>query len=159
MGAGRRWLLGGLAVVVAIALGVGIGFWLHSRGEGAPAAAPGSSAGPGSFPSASPVPTVAPVAPFTDADSTRISAALGSPDPATTATVLASEFRDLFLRSGVQAVPPGSTITVLTDRFMAVRPDYASVPLTVAGPQPGNFVAVLLYEDGEWLVATTEEVG
>jgi hypothetical protein len=158
MGAGRRWLLGGLAVVVAIALGVAAGVWMHSRGEGSPAAASGSSVRPGSFPSASPVPTAAPVAPFTDADSTRISAALSSPDPATTATVLASEFREQFLQSGVQAVPPGSTITLLTDRFTAVRPDYASVPFTVVGPQSGNFVAVLLYEDGQWLVATTQEV-
>jgi hypothetical protein len=104
------------------------------------------------------VPTVSPVAPFTTQDAQRISSALGSSDRSTTATVLAPELRGDFVKSGVQAVPPGSSVSVLADRFVALRPDYASVPMVVTGPRSGNFVAVLSYEQGAWLVVTTQEV-
>lgn len=116
-----------------------------------------SSASP-AFPSPSPVPTVAPIVPFTAADAHRISTALASPDSSTAASVLVPEVRVEFLRAGVRAVPPGSTVTVLTDRFEAVRPDFGSVPVVVSGPESGRFVALLLYEQGQWLVATTQEV-
>lgn len=156
----RRWLTVALLVVVPIAVGVAVGLWLtRDGGPGAPAAGGSpAAAGATSFPAPAPVATVAPVAPFTAADADRMATALGSPDPAVTALALVPELREDFLASGAQAVPPGSTVTVLTDRFLAVRPDYASVPFVLDGPQRGNYVAVLLYEEGQWSVATTQEV-
>lgn len=158
----RQWWLAALIALVAIVVGVSTAVWLHpgkSRGVTAGASASlGVDPTSPSFPTPSPVTTVSAAVPFTDADADRISTALSSGDPATTAQVLVPEFREDFLRSGVQALPVGSTVTLLTDRFVAVRPDYGSVPLIVEGSRDGRFVAVLLYEEGQWLVMATQEV-
>lgn len=157
----RRWwpfLLGFGLVVVLAAIG-----WLVFGGDD-DAATPSATAtttggaAPPDFPTPSPVATVAPQAPFTDDDAQRIAAALTSDDPRATAAVLAPDVREAFLADATPALPKGATVTVLTDRFLAVRPDYASVPLVVSGEQSADLLAVLSYVDGQWLIEATEEV-
>ncbi len=154
---GRIWTYAlGAVLLVAIAVAAVL-WWPAGNDEGAPA--PTTPATGMAFPT--PTGTVAsvdPVAPFTQADADRITAALTGSDAAAAAAVLVPELRDPVTAAGGELLPAGSTVTLLNDRFVAIEPALGSVPLLVRGEEPANLLLILAHADGQWLVVSTEEV-
>ncbi|MGY1700798.1 hypothetical protein [Geodermatophilus sp. SYSU D00766] len=160
-GAGRRqkrWYALVAAVVVVVVVGIAVFVWLSEDDEERSDAGP---TGPTAtaFPTPSPdVATVEPVAPFTQADADRITSALNSGDDATVAGVLVPELREAFASAEGAVLPAGATAAVRTEEFVAVEPALGGVPLIVSGEGAGNFLLIVSYVEGQWLVVSTEEV-
>ena len=149
-------------LLIVISLGVAAAItavvMVSSGGDGSSADATPTSTSTG-FPSPSGVvQTVAPAAPFTAADADRITTALNSGDDAAISAILVPEFREAFDAGGGEVLPAGSTAALLDERFVAIEPGLASVPVVVSGERAGNFLLLLSYLENQWLVLGTESV-
>ena len=98
--------------------------------------------------------------PFTvpQADVDVLEAGLVSSDPAVEAKALATILQTTANLENEPLLPAGSSIKI--DAGNALRyGDLASVPATVTGPRPGNFLLLLSKEGESWLMYGTEQLG
>lgn len=129
-----------LTVVALVLLGLVAG--CTGQGQGKVVAA-SSSAAP------APVPTLS------KSRASVIQSALTNPDTAKVAAVLAPDVRSAYTAAPSALWPAGCSVTVDYTKFKASGANLATVPATVSGTQPGRFVLLLSYVQGQWVVEAT----
>lgn len=97
-------------------------------------------------PNAQPAPTMP------RAEAQRIEIGVLQPSQIGAGSVLASDV--LLAADALTLLPDSSTITLDENRFSATG-DLASVPATVSGPDPGQWLLLLVREDDNWQIYGT----
>jgi hypothetical protein len=132
-----------LTMVALILLGLAAGCTSQGHGK---ASAASSSAAP------------APVPPLSRSRASVIQNSLTNPDTAKVAAVLAPDVRSAYTSAPSALWPAGCAVTVDYTKFKASGANLATVPATVSGTQPGRFVLLLSYVQGQWVVEATHKV-
>lgn len=89
------------------------------------------------------------------ADVARIEAALPSQDIQQIGESLSPDVRASFLSTNTALLPAESQVTLDTANAVGIAGVSARVPITVTGPQQGNYEALLVFDSGRWLVLGT----
>jgi hypothetical protein len=132
-----------LTMVALMILGLVAGCTSQGHGK---AVAASSSAAP------------APVPALSKTRATVIQNSLTNPDTAKVAAVLAPDVRSAYMAAPSALWPAGCSVTVDYTKFKASGANLATVPATVSGTQPGRFVLLLSYVQGQWVVEATHKV-
>ena len=100
----------------------------------------------------------APVPALSKSRASVIRNSLTNPDTAKVAAVLAPDVRSAYMAAPSALWPAGCSVTVDYTKFKASGANLATVPATVSGTQPGRFVLLLSYVQGQWVVEATHKV-
>ena len=100
----------------------------------------------------------APVPALSKSRAAVIQNSLTNPDTAKVAAVLAPDVRSAYTTAPSALWPAGCSVTVDYTKFKASGANLATVPATVSGTQPGRFVLLLSYVQGQWVVEATHKV-
>lgn len=80
---------------------------------------------------------------------------LPSQDPAVVAAVLAPAVRAAYLRNPAPLLPAKSLLRLDQAHAEHTDADLERVPARVTGPTPGNWVIIVVRQDGQWTVLGT----
>ncbi len=94
--------------------------------------------------------------PLTEQQAQELAGQLADPDPAVVASVIAEAVRAEYEAAAAPLVPAGGTLTINPATFTpGTEVGYATVQASATGPQTGQFLVALVYEDQEWHVLAT----
>ena len=98
-----------------------------------------------------------PVAPpLTEEQAQQLAGQLADTDPAVVAPAIAEAVRAEYQASPAPLLPEGGTLTIDPATFTpGTEVGYATVQASAVGPQTGQFLVALVYEDQEWHVLAT----
>ncbi|WP_460683478.1 hypothetical protein [Modestobacter lapidis] len=98
-----------------------------------------------------------PAAPsLTEEQAQQLAGQLADPDPAVVAPAIAEAVRAEYEAAAAPLVPAGGTLTIDPATFVSgLEPGYATVQASASGPQVGQFLVALVYENQEWHVLAT----
>lgn len=151
------WIASGVVVLVAVvAAGAALGWWRPVASHKSTNVSSTLTAMPTSSRAPTPSPTVTDPYdehPLTDTNAGRIESAIVSQDASVVGTVLTADVAQAVAadRTG-PLLPAGSTLTIDQTSFVG-RGDVATVSATVDGPQPGQWLLTLMWENQTWTVA------
>ncbi|MGX5653262.1 hypothetical protein ACWKWC_00620 [Geodermatophilus nigrescens] len=94
--------------------------------------------------------------PLTEEQAQQLAGQLADTDPAVVAPAIAEAVRAEYQASPAPLLPEGGTLIIDLATFTpGTEVGYATVQASAAGPQTGQFLVALVYEDQEWHVLAT----